>query len=239
MSAADRLPGALLGGGGRPETAPEPGGRGGGEAVEDVTGHVEASLSPATDTAARLDAVLRRGRGCMRVRSGQPRHPWTEMLSGAGLLLGDAVDAAAAGEQRPRVDADDPSAGVRAVRERARRAVVVRVVEPARDDAAVDDVVVDVGVVDPAVVVLQGRRRGDPAPPPAARPGRRVPRRAAVRAPRSPRGRGGRGRAAVEQDDTGRGEGRHDVDVAAGAELVVVPSEPARQPDARRGADGA
>ncbi len=47
VAAADRLPGALLGGRGCAEAAPEPRGGGGGEAVEDVAGHVGASLSPA------------------------------------------------------------------------------------------------------------------------------------------------------------------------------------------------
>ena len=51
VAAADRLPGACLGGGGLAEAAPEPGSGGGGEAVEDVGGHVGVSLSPTTDTA--------------------------------------------------------------------------------------------------------------------------------------------------------------------------------------------
>ena len=57
VAAADRRPGAVLRGRGRAEAAPEPRGGGGGEAVEDVVGHVGVSLSPTTDTAVAGFAV--------------------------------------------------------------------------------------------------------------------------------------------------------------------------------------
>ena len=74
VAAADRLPGAGLGGRGRAEAAPEPRGGGGGEAVEHVAGHVGASLyhpagaSPA-DSALGAQGVVRRGR--LRVLAGR------------------------------------------------------------------------------------------------------------------------------------------------------------------------
>ena len=77
------------------------------------------------------------------------------------LLLGDAVDAAAPGEQRAGVDADDPAAGVGPL-EHGERVGVLRVVEGAGHHAAVDDEVVDVAPVDRALVVLEGLGRGHP-----------------------------------------------------------------------------
>ena len=49
----------------------------------------------------------------------------------------------------------------------------------------------------------------------------------------------GRVRLCVHQDGAGGGDGCDDVDVSAGAELVVVAGQAARQPDHPRGADGA
>ncbi len=69
VPAADRLPGAHLGRGGRAEAPPEPRGGGGGEAVEDVAGHVGASLSPATDTEVRPRP---QARGCCWVMQWMP-----------------------------------------------------------------------------------------------------------------------------------------------------------------------
>ena len=71
------------------------------------------------------------------------------------MLLGDAVDAAAAGEELAGVDADYPAAGV-GVAEDAQGFFVHRVAERAGDDAAVDHQMVDVAVVDEALLVPSG-----------------------------------------------------------------------------------
>ena len=100
--------------------------------------------------------------------------PAVDRRSDLRLLLGDAVDAAAAGEQRPGVDADDPAPGVRPL-EHGERVGVLRVVEGAGHDAVVDDEVVDVGPVDRAPRRPRGSSAPAPARPRAARRGRRAP----------------------------------------------------------------
>src|ERR1051325_3225541 len=83
-----------------------------------------------------------------------------------GLLLGDAVDASAAGEDRPRITGDAPPPRVDGSEDLARPRVGGGLAVAARDHAVVHDEVVDVVPVDEALVVAEGlgRRHVDDAP---------------------------------------------------------------------------
>ena len=108
--------------------------------------HNHAGTTPASPGYRADDRVITAGTGC---GSGG--------RSSRRLVLGDAVDTAAAFEQRPRVDAHHLPAGV-LFGEDGGRVGVVRVVKAARDHPAVDDQVVDVAVVDEPLGV--GERGG-------------------------------------------------------------------------------
>ncbi|CDZ87266.1 hypothetical protein RHRU231_230094 [Rhodococcus ruber] len=154
------------------------------------------------------------------------------------LVLGDAVDAAPAAEERPGVHSHDAPARIRG-RQDLRGLVVGGVAEAAGDHPAVDHVVVDVAVVHPALVVAhRGRgRHPDDAPRLAADVGR-------VLQPVDDLGGDVEVRVApvalvVDEDHTrGRDRG-DDVDVPAGAVAFLVPRQPARQPDRAGRAEGA
>ena len=80
------------------------------------------------------------------------------------LLLGDAVDPAAVGIDRPRVDRHRAAARVGSLQDLAGAGVGFLPAEAAGDDAAVDHEVVDVAVVHEAFLVpqdLRGRKLGD------------------------------------------------------------------------------
>jgi len=148
----------------------------------------------------------------------------------ASGVLGDAVDAAAAGEELAGVHADDLAAGV-GPGEHGQGLVVVLVVEGAGDHAAVGDQVVQVAVVHPPLRVAQrGRgRHADGAQrvaggvcrggeEPAELDAERMVRVLCVA-------------LVVVEHDPGLGERGDDVDVAARAELAVVAGQSAGQPD--------
>ncbi len=147
------------------------------------------------------------------------------------------MDTAAVGEDLAGVDQFDRAAGVGLGEDRG-GLLVARVVEGAQHHGAVGDVVVDVGVVDRlAVLVEQDGGGGEfddlqrAAPGVGGGPQDRhqflAHRVVGVR----------RVRLDVGDDDARADEGGDDVDVAAGAELVVVAGEPARQPDRLGGAE--
>ena len=119
------------------------------------------------------------------------------------------------------------------------RLLVHRVVERAGDDAAVDHQMVDVAVVDEAFLVAQGVRGGDLDDVPGA--AGRVPGGAevAMMSPADLEVRVRRVALGVDQHGARGRDGRDDVDVAAGAELLRIPGQSARQPDDVGGAEGA
>src|SRR5687768_9663622 len=73
---------------------------------------------------------------------------------GSGLLLGDAVDSSAAGEELARVNAHHTAAGI-GVGENAEGFLVIGVGERAGKDSAVHHNVVDIAVVHKALGVRQ------------------------------------------------------------------------------------
>src|SRR4051794_13713906 len=88
------------------------------------------------------------------------RAPAMAYSSDLRLLLGDAVDATATGEDRTGVHQCDRPLGEQPAEDPGRD-LVARVVEAAEHHAAVAEIVVDVGVVGPVAVGLQDGRGRD------------------------------------------------------------------------------
>ncbi len=147
------------------------------------------------------------------------------------------MDAAAVGEDLAGVDQFDGAAGVGLLQDRL-GLLVARVVEGAQHDDAVGDVVVDVGVVDGLAVLVEqdgGGGEFDDLQPAALGVGGGAE---DLGEPLADRVVGvGRVGLGVDHDGAGADERGDDVDVAAGAELVVVAGESARQPDRLGGAE--
>src|SRR5690606_6922477 len=72
------------------------------------------------------------------------------------LLLSDAVDAAAAREDRPRIDGHHPAARILPLQDRPGHRIRRRIAETAGDHPTIDDQMVDVAPVDETVGVTQG-----------------------------------------------------------------------------------